>query len=57
MFDSARAAKANLHKLQAHEAVYGRFSLLDRSAPEIVGYEREMKRQGLPSRYEPSHGA
>jgi len=44
-------AKGRLSDILAHEAKHGRFSLLDRSAPEIVSYEREIAYDGRTSIY------
>ena len=53
IMDRVRLASMKLQKLLTHEVVHGRFSLLDRTAPEIVRYEQGMRWRGLQSRYSP----
>lgn len=43
--------RTDLAELEAHEAVHGRLSRLDRDNLMIVRYERDMKRQGRGSIY------
>ncbi len=49
-----QAAGMGLDRLLAHEAVHGRFSLLNRQAPHIVRYEYAMRMSGKSSIYGPS---
>lgn len=44
-------AKRKLEVLQEHEREYGRFAFLDRSAPEILGYEEDVIFFGWKSAY------
>lgn len=45
------AARTKLRQMLEHERTHGQFSLLDRSAPEIVTHERICKLTGKPSLY------
>lgn len=50
--ERVQLASARLQELVRLEQVHGRFSQLDRSAPEILRYEREMRWKGLPSKFD-----
>ncbi len=44
-------AKTRFSDILAHEGKHGRFSLLNREAPEIVSYERSIAYAARPSIY------